>query len=116
ALPAMQATRHPAIEKDFVIEYSSTAHSFAPSACRIDGGSYPSKPSSAYALSCTTMTSLARAKSTTRWKNGRLTHCDVGLCGNESTITRARGHDDSKRSHIASKNWSSVWLTPTGRS
>ena len=38
--------RHPAIEKDLVIEYSSTAHSLAPSAWRIDGGCHPSKPSS----------------------------------------------------------------------
>ena len=30
--------RQPAIEKLFVIEYSSTAHSFAPSACRMVGG------------------------------------------------------------------------------
>ena len=30
--------RQPAIEKLLVIEYSSTAHSLAPSACRIEGG------------------------------------------------------------------------------
>ena len=39
--------RQPAIENDFVIEYSSTAHPLAPSACRIEGGWKPSKPSSA---------------------------------------------------------------------
>ena len=37
-LPSMNATRQPAIENDFVMEYSSTATSLAPSACRIDGG------------------------------------------------------------------------------
>ena len=31
-------TRQPAIENDLVIEYNSTATSFAPSACMIDGG------------------------------------------------------------------------------
>ena len=31
--------RQPAIENDFVSVYSSTATSFAPGTCRIDGGS-----------------------------------------------------------------------------
>jgi hypothetical protein len=35
----MNATRQPAMENDFVIEYSSTATSLAPSAWRMDGGS-----------------------------------------------------------------------------
>ncbi len=43
----MKATRQPAIENDLVIEYSSTATSLAPSHCRIDGGSQPSKAVSA---------------------------------------------------------------------
>ena len=34
----MNAIRQPAIENDFVNEYSSTATSFAPGTCRIDGG------------------------------------------------------------------------------
>jgi hypothetical protein len=44
ALPSRNAQRQPAIEKLFVIEYSSTAHSLAPSACRMLGGWTPSKP------------------------------------------------------------------------
>jgi hypothetical protein len=43
----MNAIRQPAMENDFVIEYSSTAQSSAPSHSRIDGGRQPSNATSA---------------------------------------------------------------------
>ncbi len=45
--PSVKPMRQPAIEKDFVRLYSSTAQSSAPSAASTDGGTWPSKAMSA---------------------------------------------------------------------
>ncbi|CPU65756.1 Uncharacterised protein [Mycobacteroides abscessus] len=100
--PTRNATRQPAMENDFVIEYSSTATSRAPSHSMIDGGSNPSNVMSAYARSCTSTTSLSRAQSTRRWRSSLVATVVVGLCGNDSTTTRGLGQPSSHASMMRS--------------
>ena len=71
----------------------------------MDGGSYPSKPMSAYAKSWTTIISRSRQKSTTRCMKSRSTQAPVGLCGNEMTRTRGFGQPTSHAfSRLAKKS------------
>ena len=84
--------RQPAIEKLLVIEYSSTAHSLAPSACRMLGGLTPVEADVGVGevVDDDHLALAAEVDDALHERRGRRL-APVGLCGNEITSTRGFG-------------------------